>query len=80
MRCNKKRIESRDFLTPRYRESRQSDYHYRKRSDERGRAYVCKQPGERGNHDILSYGKDAQPGALVSTPTSPTPSAETGAG
>ncbi len=27
-----------------------------------GKAYVYKQPGERGDYDILSYGKDGQPG------------------
>jgi general secretion pathway protein G len=27
-----------------------------------GKAYVYKQPGERGDYDILSFGKDGQPG------------------
>lgn len=27
-----------------------------------GKAYVYKQPGERGDYDVLSYGKDGQPG------------------
>lgn len=27
-----------------------------------GKAYVYKQPGERGDYDITSYGKDGQPG------------------
>ena len=27
-----------------------------------GKAYVYKQPGERSDYDILSYGKDGQPG------------------